>query len=414
MANPIVLSIPGFFVLMAVEWWIARRRGRQVYRAADAVNNLHLGIGSMVVGVMSLGAMLALYTAVYVAFGLTSWPLDAWWAWVLAFVAQDLLYYLFHRASHRVAFLWAAHAVHHQSEDYNLSVALRQSWLQQFFSGLFYLPLALVGVPPLMFATVAAINTLYQFWIHTELIDRLGPLEKVINTPSHHRVHHGTDDAYIDRNHAGMLIIWDKLFGTFAEERERPRYGTLSPLRSFEPVWANVQVWSQLWQLARRAPRLRDKLQVWFRPPGWLPPGVDAPPSPDGKPTDPGYVLYDRPLSGSRAVYVGAQFAGVVAGTLGLLYAEQGLAPAVVLAWGAGVMWTLAAVGGVIDGRPWAPKLEAARLAAMVALGAGLWATDAAPAIGAALFVGGLLSTALGAWTARHAAAAPALDPERA
>ncbi len=416
MANPIVLSIPGFFVLMGAELWVARRRRQAVYGAADTVNNLHLGVGSQVVGVMSLGLMFGLYVWVYEGAALAAWPMQAWWAWVLAFVAQDFLYYVFHRASHQVAFLWAAHAVHHQSERYNLSVALRQSWVQQFFSGLFYLPLAVAGVPPLMFGTVAAINTLYQFWIHTELIDRMGPLEKVINTPSHHRVHHGTDAAYVDRNHAGMLIVWDKLFGTFVEETDRPRYGTLAPVRSFEPVWANVQVWRLLWQKARAAPRLRDKIAVWFRPPGWLPPGVDPDGldyAPDGKPTDPDYVRYERPLSGSRAVYVGVQFAGMIAATLGLLYEAANHPPAVVLAWGGAILWTVSAVGGVIDGRRWAPKVEAARLAAIVALGAGLWASGAAPIVGPVLFVGGLASTALGAWTARHAAG-PALEVERA
>lgn len=413
MANPIVLSIPGFFVLMGVEWWVARRRRQQVYRAADAVGNLQLGIGSQVVGAMSLGLMLAIYAAVYEGLALTAWPMTAWWAWVIAFVVHDFLYYLFHRASHEVAFLWAAHAVHHQSEDYNLSVALRQSWLQPFFSGLFYLPLAIAGVPPTMFAIVVALNTLYQFWIHTELIDRIGPLERVLMTPSHHRVHHGTDAAYVDRNHGGLFIVWDKLLGTYTPETTRPRYGTLAPLRSFEPMWANAQVWVLLAQKARAAPRLRDKVAVWFKPPGWVPQGVELPEPASGKPVDPGYQPYDRPLSGSRAVYVTVQFVGIVAATLGLLIGAPEMTSATVLGWGAGILWSLTAIGGVLDGRRWAPRVEAARLAAMTALGAGLWSTDAAPLAGMILFVGGLASAALGAWTARHTAGS-ALETERA
>jgi len=413
MANPIAFSIPGFFILMGVELYIARRRGQVAYAAADTVNNLHIGIGQQVVGVMSLGLMFGVYAWLYDGWALAAWPMDAWWAWVLAFVALDFLYYVFHRASHRVAFLWAAHAVHHQSERYNLSVALRQSWVQPFFSAWFYFPLAIAGAPPLMYATVLALNTLYQFWIHTELIGRMGWLEKVINTPSHHRVHHGTDDRYVDRNHAGMLIIWDKLFGTFVEEDTRPRYGTLAPVRSFEPVWANAQVWHLLWLKARATRRWRDAIRVWFRPPGWTPPGVALPPPPHGKPTDADYAPYWRPLTGSRAVYVGVQFAGMTAGLLVLLFEAGAYPPSVVVPWCAALLWTLSAVGGVIDGRPWAPWLEAARLAAMVAVGAGLWAAEVAPAAGALLFVGGLSSTVLGAWTARHTAAV-GLEAEQA
>ncbi|MCB9527928.1 MAG: sterol desaturase family protein [Myxococcales bacterium] len=414
MTDPIVLSIPAFFLLMGVELALARRRGRRVYRAADAINNLHLGVGSQIVGVMSLGATLALYTLVWDHAALFEVPLDSALAWIAAFIGVDFLYYWFHRKSHEIGFLWAAHAVHHQSEDYNLSVALRQSWLQPFFSIWFYLPLAILGVPPLMFATVVALDTLYQFWIHTELIHRMGPLERVLNTPSHHRVHHGTDARYVDRNHAGVLIVWDKLFGTFEPEGERPRYGTLAPLRSFEPLWANLQVWRLLIDKARAARGWRDKLRAFFAPPGWLPEGVPAPPTPDGLPTDPGYVLYDRPLRGSRALYVGLQFTGMIAAAIGLLYAQHTLAPAATIAWGAAILWTVIAVGGVIDGRRWAPRLEAARLAAIVAGGAGLWASDTAPLIGAILFLGGLASTVLGAWTARRAALDEAPLPERA
>lgn len=411
MIDPIVLAIPAFFVLMAIEWAVARRRRQPVYRASDAIGNLHLGIGSQIVGVMSLGATLLLYTLVWEHAALFEVPLDSALAWAATLIGVDFLYYWFHRTSHGVAFMWAAHAVHHQSEDYNLSVALRQSWLQQFMSIWFYLPLALLGVPPVMFATMVAIDTLYQFWVHTELVDRIGPLEKVLMTPSHHRVHHGTDTQYLDRNHGGVLIVWDKLFGTFEPETTRPRYGTLSPVRSFEPLWANVQVWQLLWRKARAAGTWGDKLRVWLKPSGWLPPGVDYVPPPDGVPTDDGYVLYDRPLRGSRALYVGLQLASVVVATTALLYFGPRLDAVEVLAWGAAILWTVIAVGGVTDGRGWAPRLEAARLAALVAGGAGLWATETAPTIGMVLFVGGLTFTALGAWTARRSALEGAAAP---
>src|SRR5690606_31238042 len=151
----------------------------------------------------------------------------------------DFAYYWWHRASHRISFLWAAHVVHHQSEDYNLAVALRQAWFTSLSSWVLNLPLAFLGVPPLVYGVCAALNTLYQFWIHTRLVGKLGPLEWVLNTPSHHRVHHGIDAPYLDTNYGGVFIVFDRLFGTFVEETHEPRYGTLDPIRSFDPVWAN-------------------------------------------------------------------------------------------------------------------------------------------------------------------------------
>ena len=184
---------------------------------------------------------------------------------------MDFFYYWFHRWSHEVNAGWAAHIVHHQSEEMNLAVALRQSVFQGALSWVFYLPLALVGFPPAMFLTVSALNTLYQFWIHTRAIGKLGPLEWVLNTPSHHRVHHGRNPKYIDRNHAGSLIVWDRMFGTFQEEEEEPVYGITRPLASWNPVWANFHYWAELWRTARRATRLQDRFRIFWKPPGWRP-----------------------------------------------------------------------------------------------------------------------------------------------
>jgi hypothetical protein len=174
--------------------------------------------------------------------------------------------------------------VHHQSEEYNLSVALRQSWFQGLISWVFYIPLAVAGFSPIMIVTVAAFNTLYQFWIHTETIRRMGPLEWILNTPSHHRVHHGSNPKYIDKNHAGTLIIWDKMFGTFQAEEEEPVYGITKPINSWNPVWANFHYWDELWQTAKKTPRLVDKIKVFTMPPGWFPEdlgGFQAPPEVD-------------------------------------------------------------------------------------------------------------------------------------
>lgn len=230
----IALSIPVFFVLMGAELAWSAWTGRKVYRFNDYITNLGCGIGSQIVGAFTKALIFAAYLFVFDHWRMFTLPTNAL-TWVLAFLFVDFFYYWFHRSSHEVNAFWAAHIVHHQSEEYNLSVALRQSWFQGFISWAFYLPMAFLGFHPLTIVTVGAFNTLYQFWIHTKAIRTLGPLEWILNTPSHHRVHHGSDPKYIDRNHAGTLIIWDKLFGTFQREEEEPVYGITKPLSSWNP-----------------------------------------------------------------------------------------------------------------------------------------------------------------------------------
>ena len=218
--NLIHLAIPVFFLLIAVELVAARLLEKDVYRLSDSVSDLSCGILDQIVGVFLKTALFAGYVAVYDHFRLFSLPNDSVAAWVACFLGVDLFYYCSHRFSHEVNAGWATHIVHHQSEELNLAVALRQSAFGQIYTWIFYLPLALLGFPPLMFLTLNAANTLYQFWVHTRLIGKLGPMEWVFNTPSHHRVHHARNPQYIDKNHAGTLIVWDRLFGTFAEEKE--------------------------------------------------------------------------------------------------------------------------------------------------------------------------------------------------
>jgi hypothetical protein len=276
--------------------------------------------------------------------------------WLIAFVAVDLAYYWWHRLSHEVNVLWAAHVVHHQSEDYNLAVALRQAVATSFTSLPFYLPLALVGVPTVVYATVSAFSTLYQFWIHTELVGKLGPLEAVLNTPSHHRVHHAVNPRYLDRNYGATLIVWDRLFGTFAEEREAPVYGTVKPFGSFNPLWAQVAYWVELWRKARTLPRLRDRLRLWVARPDW-------PPAPDHAPVLAARAKFDVPLSRGTKIYVALQFVPVAVATFLMLLHEHDAHPAVLLVGAVFIAATLAALGGILDGRSWARPLEAARVA---------------------------------------------------
>src|SRR6266852_2961559 len=250
MTNYIALAIPFFFLLMGVELWVAGRRGARVYRFNDALVDLSCGMTQQVLLVFAVGLLGACYLWLYQH---RFWSLHGPAAWLVAFFAVDFIYYWWHRLSHRVNFLWAVHVVHHQSEDYNLAVALRQAVLSVWTIWPFHLSLALIGVPPVVFATVESFSTLYQFWIHTELVGKLGWYERAFNTPSQHRVHHAINPRYLDRNYAATLCIWDRLFGTFQEEREQTVFGLVKPLASFNPLWAQLQAWAALWRTSRGA-----------------------------------------------------------------------------------------------------------------------------------------------------------------
>ncbi len=268
--DPVTVAIPGFVVLVLVEMLIAKRRDATRYCPRDTLTSLLLGLGSTVAGVLAGGAVFALATWVH-GFRL----FDIGWAWywfVVAFVLDDLAYYVFHRSAHRVRLFWASHVVHHSSQHYNLSTALRQTWTGFFSLGfLFRLPLFLIGFPPAMIFFVAGLNLVYQFWIHTEAVGRMPRwFEAVMNTPSHHRVHHGANPRYLDRNYAGVFIVWDRLFGTFEpeDEGERVRYGLVHDLGSFNVLWAAFHEWAGIARDLWRAP-WGSKLGYLLREPGW-------------------------------------------------------------------------------------------------------------------------------------------------
>jgi sterol desaturase/sphingolipid hydroxylase (fatty acid hydroxylase superfamily) len=277
-AQIIVLATPVFLLLIAVEVVVGLRRGRNTYRLHDALASIGLGILSQIVGVFTKLATLGLYVLVFTHLAPWHLPADEPWVWIAGLLLYDLCYYWRHRLGHTCALLWAAHVVHHQSEDYNLSTALRQSSTNWVGEWLFYLPLALLGLPPLVFAVVALIDLLYQYWVHTQQIGRLGWFDRWFCAPSNHRVHHAVNERYLDRNYGGVLIVWDRLFGTYQEERadEPCVYGTRKPLGSWNPLRANFEVYADLLHDSRHARRWSDKLRVWFKPPGWRPADVAA------------------------------------------------------------------------------------------------------------------------------------------
>jgi len=343
--NLIVLSIPIFFTLIGLEVAWDQLKGRGLYRLGDSLANIGCGIMDQSTGLFSKVLVVAAYTAM---FHLTAawrpWELQATPAvWVATFVLSDLAYYWAHRLSHGVNILWIGHVVHHQSEDYNLAVALRQSVLQKVLLMWVYWPLALAGFPPEIFLTCMAVNLLYQFWIHTELIDTLGPLEWVMNTPSHHRVHHGRNPEYIDRNHAGVFIVWDRMFGTFQKELVKPTYGITRPTDTFNPVHAQWKPVMDLWNDLKRIPNWRDRLRFLFAAPGWYPDsmgGRQAPPAISGL-----EEKYDPRPSNAVAALLIARWLLLLIVALLVLEAKDSLTPlqlASVLVW---VFAALAAVG---------------------------------------------------------------------
>ena len=269
--DPVSYAIPAFVALVLAEMVVARFKDRRRYEAWDTLTSLSLGLGSTIAGVVSGGLVFALARWVW-QFRIFDIGY-AWYWFVLCFVLDDLAYYAFHRSAHRVRWFWASHVIHHSSQHYNLSTALRQTWTGFFsLAFLFRLPLFLLGFPPAMVFFVAALNLIYQFWIHTEAIGKCPRwFEAVMNTPSHHRVHHATNARYLDTNYAGVFIVWDKAFGTFEPEREddRPRYGIVKNLGSFNLIWAAFHEWVGIARDVAAAPGLANKIGYIVREPGW-------------------------------------------------------------------------------------------------------------------------------------------------
>jgi alkylglycerol monooxygenase len=355
--NLIVLAIPLFFISMAAESAIAAHRRRPLYRGADVVASLALGTLQTLVGVVAAGVLVAMYATAY-KYRLWTLPTGNPAVFVAAFIAVDFIYYWFHRCGHRVMLAWAVHAPHHSSDDYNLAVALRQGPLQPLLSRLFYLPLALLGLDLDSFALLASLNTIGQFWIHTQLVRRLGPLEWVLNTPSHHRVHHGCNSRYLDKNHAGIFIVWDRLFGTFVEEddAEPPVFGTVTPAQTWNPLRLAWIPLGELWGKLRAAQGISDVAFAFFGPPEWRP-ATMAKAGAVGSPRAPFRSVVGWP----RAAYAGVQFALVLGLSVWFLREATQFPVTVSAGIALWLAWSLGSVGAVLDRSRLAFASEVAR-----------------------------------------------------
>lgn len=266
----LLYAIPGFVLLLSIEAWFSYRENKHLYEKWDTWASLGLGIGNVAIGFVTKAAVFGIFTLLY-NYRLFSLDVSAWWFWVLLFFADDLSYYWFHRTAHNMNWFWASHVVHHSSQHYNLAAALRQTWTGSLTgSFLFWAWMPLVGFPPVWVLFMQQISLIYQFWIHTETVKKLPRFfEAVFNTPSHHRVHHGSDLKYLDKNHGGILIIWDRWFGSFQPEEEKPTYGLTKNIQSFNPAKIALVTWAELFLKVKKARSFRTRVKYLVKPPGW-------------------------------------------------------------------------------------------------------------------------------------------------
>lgn len=401
--NYIQLAIPFFFGAILLEALYSAWARKGWYDLHDSLNNLACGSLEQLAELAYKTGLLGVYILLFESARLATIPNTAIWAWALCFIGVDLGYYWFHRASHRIHLIWAGHGPHHQSEEYNLTVALRQGALERCFSWVFWLPLALLGFPPLMYVACVQLNNIYQFFIHTRAVRSLGPLEYVFNTPSHHRVHHGKNPAYIDKNYGGMLIVWDRLFGTFEPEREEPVYGTVKPLASWNPLWANGVFFADMRQYMQGLSP-GQKWQVLWRPPGWRPeqpipeiPRVEAA----------SYVKYRTRLPGLANGVLALQFVLLLQTTTLFLPLVKQLPAGLSLLAGSALAAGFVSLAALVEARRWYWPFEGLRallsLAALLLMPLGIaWKAGLAVLL--------LSQGATGLWL-RHANGAGSTEP---
>lgn len=265
-----VYAAPIFIISIFIEMYFAGRLNKKIHEKGDSLASIGMGIGSLVIGVGMKFLAFTLMFMVY-EYRIFDLPMSKWWTWLILLFADDFVFYWHHRLSHQVRVLWAAHVNHHSSQNYNLAVALRQSWGEVLYKYTFWMVLPLIGFHPLAVMTMIGINLIYQFFPHTQLVGSLGWFGVIFNTPSHHRVHHASNVRYLDKNHGGIFIIWDKLFGTFQPEiKEEPVvYGITNNINSNNVFYIATHEYISLWHDVKKAPSFKDKLKYLFYPPGW-------------------------------------------------------------------------------------------------------------------------------------------------
>ena len=366
-SHAVSLAVPVFISLVGVEFAVDCVRRTRYYHFADAISSLSCGMISTGMRIFFgfIGLFVYEWTLAHLAPGHLSSAI--WLTWLFAFVFYDFCYYWQHRLGHTVGLFWASHSVHHQSEEFNLTTALRQPGTGAFTNWIFYLPMALCGIPMDVFLMVGVIQLFYQFWPHTRHVGRLGVLDRWIQTPSNHRVHHAQNDLYLDRNYVGVFLLWDHLFGTFQEERDDEPciYGVRGQLKSWNPVWANLHYYWIMAQDSRHAGSWRDKLKVWYAPPGWRPSDVAARfPTPSYDPHR-DFSRFDPPRRLALNIYVLAQFSALLifhSDFLALLQKRPGPWNALYFLF---LLGSLVLLAGILESRRTSMLLEAGRMLAI-------------------------------------------------
>ncbi len=365
MDNSLLFVFPFFFLLIGLELWVGRKRKQQYYRFNDAITDLNIGVGNQVVGLFFKVVIFGIFYFVQEHFAIFHIKTTVW-SWLACFLLFDFIFYWVHRWGHEVNIFWGAHVVHHSSEEYNLAVALRQPWFHNIIAFFFFLPIALLGFEPEVFLPVAGVHTLYQFWIHTKAIGKMWkPIEYILNTPSHHRVHHAADPKYLDKNYAGVFMIWDRLFGTFMEEKEEPNYGITTQLKSWNPTWANFHYYVEMFQKARRMSSWKDRLYMIFARPGWLPEelgGFQHPKVIDKN----SYTKYDTVTSKPFNRYVFVQFVLIILGTSAFIYHFPNISAFYKMLFFGVFLLSMMICGAIFENKRWVIIAEYARLLLVV------------------------------------------------
>ena len=358
----ILAAIPFFFLLIFIELAYGIVRGKNTYRLNDSINNISMGSLSRLQGLVIIGLSGTIYEIIVARYQLAQLSDQALWVWISCFLLYDFAYYWKHRLGHEVALFWGSHVAHHQSEDFNLSTALRQSSID-FYGFLFYLPFFFLGFPAEILFTVVSLNLIYQFWVHTEHVPKLGPFEWIFVSPSNHRVHHGRNKVYVDKNYGGVFILWDRIFGSFQEElaEEPVAFGLRKPLNSWNPVWANVHVYWRLILDFSAMPGVLNKLKLLVKPPGWRADTQQSHCKLEGKSVDL-TQKFDPEISRFSLIYTAIQFTLTVALSLAVLLSAGSLDYLLLGAVVTYLFFSFFVHGTSLEGREFALTLEIVRL----------------------------------------------------
>lgn len=363
----ILYAIPFFFLAILLEFAYGLIIKRNTYRINDTINSLSMGSLSRLQSLVILGFSASLFELIVRKFQLTQLADDEAWVWLSCFVLYDLAYYWKHRLGHEVALFWGSHVAHHQSEDYNLGTALRQTSID-FYGFLFYLPFFMLGYPAEILFTVVSLNLIYQFWVHTEHVPKLGVLEWIFITPSNHRVHHARNKIYVDKNYGGVFILWDRLFGSFQEELEGEKviFGLRKPLNSWNPLWANVHVYWRLFLDFLKVPGIANKCRILFKPPGWQAAGTVSSCKLRQQEVDLS-TRFDPSISGFNRAYTFAQFLLTVALSLTILINASSIGYSITAVFVALLTYSFYVHGVWLEAKSHAPMLEITRLVILIA-----------------------------------------------